>query len=330
MFTLEKPKNNFENKIKNFLNKLLKKTDYILFKITNQKIILLSFKIENNQKIILAAEIFFIENLIENISKKDVKDSFCFLIKKFIKKNNIKLKNLIGIINEENYFYQILGATNKNQVINNIKNKINESYEIYEISEINPLNKITDHQDFALWVTNKNYLNSINNIFKTINLNILDFEPENKNIIYAIFDNFQTKDAYLIINILENKIYFIIFAGTAIHFSGFINYGLNNLNENLNDFIEQINELIYFYTTKSQHEHGASSKINQIIIIGNIDNESLSLISFNTKIKAEKIKIYDVLSDLKFKNEIIKDFIIKNQSDFIALIGKIKSCNLIS
>lgn len=323
MFVLEKPKT-FKTKIYDFWNKLFPKKDYVVFKIDEQKINLLCYSVAENQKIILAAETILIENLIENINKQDTKDSFRFLLKKFIKKNNIKPKSFIGIIPEKKYFYQIIKAEDENNVLNIIKNKINE-YEIYDIENIEPLDQVSNHKDYAVWITNKNYLNSINNVFQLMNIDVLEFSPENKNVIYAIFDNFQTKDAYLIINVSKNITNLIIFAGSAIHFSGFLNYGLINFEENFNNFLDEINKLIYFYIIKSTHEHGASSKINKILINEEVEKNFLSLIALNTKIEVEKIKIDD---NLNFKNEIVKDYVIKNKFDFIALIGFVKSFKL--
>ncbi|MCX7589743.1 MAG: hypothetical protein N2Z85_02285 [Patescibacteria group bacterium] len=330
MFILKQQKNNFILKIKNFWDNLMQKKDILITQINNQKIYLLAYKEKNGQKNILGAEIILIKNLIENINNYETKESFKFLLEEFFKKNKIKPQFIINIINEKDYIYKIISISYNlkiEELKNVIKNEVNNN-EVYYIEPINIIyeNQKINHQDYALWTLNKNYIDKINNIFQTINLNIFGLCPENKTIVKAILPEFQTKNAYLIINISESKTNFIIFSGKTIHFSGISEFNLLNIEKNFNDFLEEINKLIYYYATKCFHEHGASSKINKILVIGNLNNNLTSLIALNTKIKIEKIKIN--LGQFRFKNEKIKELIMKNESDFSSLIGFILDFNL--
>lgn len=313
--------------IKKFFENFIKNNDYLIFKITSDNFYLLNYVYKKNEILIKTAKIIQVQNFFSLIDNQNFKESFTFLIQEFFKKNLIKLKASVGIIPEEKIFYKLIhlpknvGSIEK---VFSIYPEINIKTDLVCFEKIDSETNKTNHEDYSLWITNKNYVEKLDVFLNSINLKILGFEPENKLILKAIFEELKNENVYLIINISKKRTIFIIASQTKIYFSEFLNFGeeiLNNLEskEKISRFLEEINNLIYFYNIKNLNKN-SGLKINKILIIGNINLELISLISLNVKIKTEKLKVFE---NLKFKNEALKNLLLENQAEFISLVGGI-------
>jgi hypothetical protein len=251
------------------------------------------------------------------------------LIKKVIS-NYIKSPiECVVVIPEEEVVYKVVSAKNEEDPQNAILSSILELFFspkdfLYHYDKIQPIKPDISHSDYSVWVVTREYLEKCKKIFEEAGVYIKDIIPENLATIEMVFPQKETPDANLIINVSRTRITFLIFAGRAIYFSGVLPFGSSNIfngSGNEEKFIFEILQILDFYKNRVFHEHGASSVINRILLVGDIPKELISRISANTQIHIETSEIWNVISGDTPK---ISEIIQARDASIIPLLGAIK------
>ncbi len=215
------------------------------------------------------------------------------------KKNDIRIKDCIFIVPEEEIFYKIISLSSGDDIKKAIQDAtfalpFRKEDTISEYFEITPIEQNFGHRDLAFFAASKSYLENCIKTIEAAGLKIQDFIPETIGLVKAIFHNFETRDAVLIIAVSYERTVFVVFAGRAIHFSGTLPFGsraLESENEESDRLIGTILDSISYYENRARHEHGASHVINRIILIGDVADNILERIALNTQLRVETSEI---------------------------------------
>jgi hypothetical protein len=263
---------------------------------------------------------------------REIKDSetLSLLIKHLVKKADSGTAGALLIIPEEMVFSRIIQL--KTGEVRPLEKAVLEALPLpvedvaLETKEIVPLSRQITHKDINLWAAEKEYLTSLKDIFESSGVQILDFLPESLAIVSTLFPKMETADACLILVPQEEKTMMLIFAGRAVHFSNILPslQSASYTPQSEKEFVGTVREAIAFYRDKVLHEHGASSEVNKILVIGSLAKELESRLSLNTQLKIEHP---DILEQFHFSKEDLKKITFESRAEFSCLLGAARWLN---
>lgn len=176
---------------------------------------------------------------------------------------------------------------------------------IYDYEIIEPLKDHLDHLDVVIYAVPKETAGAYTEVFKEAGIQPLVLEFESQALVRSIISNLRTPQAYIIAQIGRNKTSICIFAGGAVLFTTTIRIGGAVFEEHLSkqlgvdmiqarkikeaeefdpeEYVEKIlpafmpgidaladelKKAADYYSTHLRHIHGASEKIDKILLAG--------------------------------------------------------------
>jgi len=326
MFVQELKRMRKTSRLKGFLNTLFWKpalAPRVVIELSEGEAKTIGFKRERSLLVDLVETI----NLTADVyAKGEFKDEWSLgvLLKHLVRNASPRQVGALAIVPEEMIFTKIVQV--KFGEIHTLENLVRQflplpwNEMVVTAKEIVPLSRQLTHKDFNVWAVERIYLESYQRALEAGAMAVLDFLPESLATVTALFPKGESFDASLIVVPQAKKIIILIFAGRAVHFSETLP-GLEQLSRDPaleGMVVESVQEAIAFYRDKVLHEHGASSVVNRILVVGNLGENLEARLSLNSQLKVEHP---DISSSFKFSSDFLKTKINENAAEFLPLLG---------
>lgn len=250
------------------------------------------------------------------------REGLVVLLEHLLKTLGRKRVGAVVILPEEKVFTKIIQVkTGEIHSLDSLAGKmlpLPEDAMVVTAREVIPLSRQITHKDYNLWAVEKVYLEAHRYTFLSSGIVPVEFLPESLAIVEALFPQRESWDAPLILVPKKKKVTLLIFAGRAVHFSETL-FGELSQDKALHDeLVNSVSEAITFYRDKVLHEHGASSVVNRILVIGRLGEALEARLAFTTQMKIEHP---DIFGQFQFANDEAKKIVQERPGEWIPLLG---------